>query len=443
MSEINNPLPKDGLAGLKENFQSDVLSGLMVSLIALPLSLGIAKASDFPNPMYGVLTAIIGGLVVSLFAGSKLTIKGPGAGLIVIVAGSVAAFGGGHTGWVLTLGAIVLAGLLQIFFGFLKLGRFTGLFPLPVVHGMLAAVGLIILSKQLHVLIGINPVDVNGKPLFEPLELLKAIPQSFSSVGNRKPIVITGVICLLLIFILPLIRNKWFKKIPPPLLVLFISVPLGIMLNVHNIEGGLLKFNNKFINIVGLNVDFGGWINPVIFFKYVILFALIGSLESMLIVNAVDMLDPYRRKSDTNKELIALGGGNMIAGIFGGLPMIAEVARSSANVAYGGKTRWANFFHGLFLLIFMLVLTPLIEKIPVAALAALLIGVGYKLAHPNEFIHAFRSGRAQLSIFLLTISVTLSVDILAGIFSGVLLHVIFHVYKRKPMRELFNSSEPK
>jgi MFS superfamily sulfate permease-like transporter len=154
----NKVTPKDWLEGLKENWSSDLNSGFTVALLALPLSLGIASASDFPNPLYGVLTAIIGGLVVSLFMGARLTVKGPAAGLIVIVAGAVAEFGGGETGWHLALGAMAVAAILQILFGLMKFGRFSDFFPVSAIHGMLAAIGIIIMSKQLHILMGVNPV---------------------------------------------------------------------------------------------------------------------------------------------------------------------------------------------------------------------------------------------------------------------------------------------
>ena len=154
-----NEIPSEGLRGLKENFSSDTLSGFLVFLLALPLSLGIASASDFP-PIYGLITAMIGGMIVSFIAGSPLTIKGPAAGLIVIVAGSVAELGHGDSelGWHLALGAIVVAGLIQVVFGILKLGSLSDFFPLSAVHGMLAAIGVIIISKQLHILVGMNPL---------------------------------------------------------------------------------------------------------------------------------------------------------------------------------------------------------------------------------------------------------------------------------------------
>jgi len=231
----NLTLPADGLAGLKQNWKSDILSGFIVSLLALPLSLGIAAACDFPNPMYGVLTAIIGGIIVSLFAGSKLTIKGPAAGLIVIVAGSVAAFGGGEMGWHLTLGAIVVAAIIQILFGLFKLGKLSDFFPLSAVHGMLAAIGIIIISKQLHILLGVNPMNEAGKPLVEPIELFKAMPSTFEAISSHISIVITGLICLVLVLGLPVIKSPLIKKIPVPMIVLIVAIPLAMYFKLGDV----------------------------------------------------------------------------------------------------------------------------------------------------------------------------------------------------------------
>jgi MFS superfamily sulfate permease-like transporter len=431
--------PKDGLAGLKQNFGSDLIAGILVSLLALPLSLGIAAACDFPNPMYGVLTAIIGGMIVSFFAGSVLTIKGPAAGLIVIVAGSVAAFGGGEIGWHLTLGAIVVAALLQILFGILKLGKLADFFPLSAVHGMLAAIGIIIISKQLHILLGVNPVNEAGKPMVEPLELLAAVPATLQKISANTKIVITGITSLILVLGIPMIKNKWIKKIPVPMIVLLVAIPLGSYLGLKDIKGALLKFDKPFLDLVNVNVSFGGMKQIGTFIQYVILFALIGSLESLLTAKAVDLLDPFKRKSNFNKDLIAVGTGNVLAGVLGGLPMISEVARSSANVSNGGKTRWANFFHGLILLVFMLLLVPVLEMIPKAALAAMLIGVGIKLAHPKEFIHVFKIGKEQLAIFITTIVFTLCVDLLVGIAAGMLLKVLIHLLNGAPLKSLFKA----
>jgi MFS superfamily sulfate permease-like transporter len=187
------------------------------------------------------------------------------------------------------------------------------------------------------------------------------------------------------------------------------------------------------------NVDFSGFSQTGVFVKYIVMFALVGSLESLLTVKAMDMLDPFKRKSDANKDLIATGIGNSFAAILGGLPMISEVARSSANIANGAKTRWANFFHGFFILAFVLLASHLIELIPNTALAAMLITVGIKLAHPKEFIHSFEIGKEQLLIFVVTIIFTLGVDLLVGIGAGMLTEIIVNIINGKPLKAIFNA----
>ena len=434
MSKSIISLPKDGIAGLKENFTSDAMSGFIVFLLALPLSLGIAKASDFP-PLMGLISAIIGGLVVSLIAGSKLTIKGPAAGLIVIIVGAVADFGGGETGWHLALGAIVIAGFIQILFGVLKLGKLVDFFPLSAVHGMLAAIGMIIILKQLPVLLDVDPAIAKGKG---PFALIASIPTFFMHLDPKATII--GVVSFAIMMGWNKIKIPLFRKIPAPLVVLIIAIPAELIMDFQTTEPAyaLVHLGNLLDNIK-VNVDFSGVHHTAIFIKYVIMFALVGTLESLLTVKAIDMMDAYKRKSNANKDLIAVGIGNMIAGILGGLPMISEVARSSANVANGGKTRWANFFHGFFILVFVLLASHLIELIPNTALAAMLISVGIKLAHPKEFVHIFNIGKEQLAIFLVTIFFTLYEDLLVGIAAGMLMKIIFHIVNGMPISSLFKA----
>lgn len=430
-----NELPKDGLAGLKENFLKDGLSGFLVFLIAMPLSLGIAKASDFP-PVMGLLTAIIGGLLVSLVAGSKLTIKGPAAGLIVICSGAVAAFGGGENGWKMALAAILVAGVLQIGFGFLRFGKLSDFFPAAAIHGMLAAIGLIIISKQVHTLLGIDPALLKGK---EPLELFAMIPESIQHADWHIEII--GLLGLSILFGLSAVKHPLIKKVPVPLLVLGIAIPLGVLMNFKTSEPAyaLVKVGSLFDKL-DFNVDFSAITKyPLAFIQYVVLFALIGSIESLLTVKAIDGLDPWKRKSDTNKDLMAVGAGNVLSSMLGGLPMISEVARSSANISNGARTRWANFFHGLFLLVFLLAAVPLIEMIPNAALAAMLIFVGFRLAHPREFIHAWHIGKEQFIIFAGTLIITLATDLLVGVASGVLIKFVIHIINGASLREMFRS----
>lgn len=449
-TQNKTPLPKDGIAGLKENFSSDAISGFLVFLLALPLSLGIAKASEFPA-IYGLITAMVGGILVSILAGSKLTIKGPAAGMIVIVAGSVTDFGGGETGWHLALGAIVVAGVIQVLFGVLKMGKLSDFFPLSAVHGMLAAIGIIIFSKQIHILAGVNPTTMEGKSMVEPLELLALIPDTLIHFFAHKEVAFIGLISLVIVFGWTKLKISFLKKIPAPLVVLIISIPLAMVLGVHNvpehIEHGntikafnpLVSFDKGLFDILGVKVSFAGYNQLGTFLKYVIMFALVGSLETLLTVKAIDMQEPFKRKSDMNKDLIAVGIGNIVAGILGGLPMISEVARSSVNVANGGKTRWANFFHGVFILIFLIFAVSFSNYIPNAALAAMLIGVGYKLANPKEFGHMAKIGIEQISIFLITILVTLSSDLLVGIGAGILFKLLIHLYHGSPIKHLFNA----
>ena len=438
----HNNIPKDGFEGFRENFSSDAISGFLVFLLALPLSLGIAGASDFP-PIYGLVTAMIGGLLVSFIAGSPLTIKGPAAGLIVIVAGAVAELGKGDTdlGWKLALGAVVIAGVIQVLFGIFKLGTFADFFPLSAVHGMLAAIGIIIISKQLHIILGFSPVTPEGKPMVEPFELLMELKNTFAHILKHKEVDIVGVVSLIIVFGWPMIPVKAVKKIPSALIVLIVSIPLAMFLNLKNTESfkPLLDFKEGLVDIVGVKVSFDGVSNTIVFIKFVALFALVGSLEALLTVKAIDMLDPYKRKSNPNKDLIAVGIGNIVAGILGGIPMISEVARSSANVSNGGKTRWANFFHGFFILMFLLFAATFSDLIPKAALAAMLIGVGWKLAHPKEFGHMAKIGADQIAIFVVTIIFTLATDLLIGIGIGILLEIILHIVRGVSFSSLFNA----
>ncbi len=438
-------IPADGLKGLKENWKADLTSGLIVSLLALPLSLGIAKASDFP-PIMGVLTAIIGGTIVAILSGSPLTIKGPAAGLIVIVAGCVSEFGGGLSGWSMACGAIVVASILQVLLGVLKLGKLVDYFPHTVVHGMLGAIGFIILSKQLHLLMGVNPVHAEGpmagKPLVEPIELFKALPETVRVLQENHEhqiIFVIGIICLMIVFGWPIIVHKTLKKIPAPLAVLILSIPLAALLGFKNIQGGLLEVGNLFKEVNFKNVSFDGFSRPGVFIKYVLMFSLIGSTESLLTVKAVDLLDRFKRKSKANKDLIAVGIGNTVAGMLGGLPMISEVARSSANVASGAKTRWANFFHGIFLIIFVILMVDFITLIPNVALAAILIGVGYKLASIKEFVQIFKVGWWQLLVMASTTIAILCTDLLIGVGIGLAIKFAIHYLGGLPIRNTFTT----
>ncbi|AUD02452.1 SulP family inorganic anion transporter [Spirosoma pollinicola] len=438
---ITHFVPAKGLAGFKENWQSDLLSGFLVSLIALPLSLGIASASNFP-PIMGVLTAIIGGLVVAFFAGSEPTIKGPAAGLIVIVAGCVDELGKGDNdlGWKLALGVIVAAGVVQVLMGMLKVAKLADFFPLSAVHGMLAAIGIIIMSKQLHLAVGIAPSELKGK---EPLELIAMVPHSLSHMEWHVAVI--GIVSLIILFTWPNIKSAAVKRVPSALVVLVVAVALGLYFHLSDTKlySAIKPLVNPGEFKLSYNADFGAWSGDSlpIALKYLAMFALIGTLESLLTGKAIDLLDPYKRKSNLSKDLTAVGIGNIGAALLGGIPMISEVARSSANLTNGGKTRWANFFHGGFLLLFVVALVPLIKLVPVAALSAILIAVGFRLAAPKEFRHMYHTGAEQLIVFVITIIATLTTDLLIGIAVGIITKLIIQLVLGLPLKYLFNPDQ--
>jgi MFS superfamily sulfate permease-like transporter len=445
-------MPKDGIAGLQQHWKNDLLAGFMVFLIALPLCLGIAKASGFP-PISGVFTAMIGGMLVSILGSARLTIKGPAAGLIAIAIASVEELGAlakqnGNfdtlAGYKLTLAVIVVASILQIFFGLIKAGKLGDFFPSSVVHGMLAAIGIIIFSKQFPILLGVK-TDMK-----EPIELLGHIPD-FIALAN--PIIaFIGTLSLILMFTLPLFKHKIIKRIPASLLVLSIAIPLGVYFGLY--EKHAYHFGNAIYKIdptqylvqlpasmlQGITFPDFSLVFSAVSMKYVIMFALVGSIESLLTVKAMDGLDPYHRKSDMNRDLIAVGAGNTLAGLIGGLPMIAEVVRSSANISNGAKTRWANFFHGGFLLLFVAFTAPLLRFIPTTALAAMLIFTGYRLASPREFKGMYKLGKEQFAFFFFTLFVTLATDLLVGVIAGIVLKLIFELLLSPKPLDLFKAS---
>ncbi|MCF8463584.1 MAG: SulP family inorganic anion transporter [Flavobacteriales bacterium] len=424
-------IPADGFMGLKENWSSDMLSGFMVFLLALPLSLGIAKASGFP-PAMGVFTAMVGGLFTSFFNVGKLTIKGPAAGLITVCSAAIIEFGGPEVGWPVVCGIIVVMAVIQVLSGFLKVGSLSDFFPHSAVHGMLAAIGIIIIAKQIPVLLGDDPSLYKGEG---PIELLMDIPKFV--MNAHWHIAVVGLIGLAIMFTLPMLKINFVKKIPAPMVVLLMAIPLSLFWHFDTTEDSYsLVHIGDFWSTVKMNADFSH-IAEFAFWKYVFMFFFVSSLESLLTVKAVDGLDPYKRVSDYNGDLKAQGVGNMVSGLLGGLPMISEVVRSGSNVGFGAKTKWSNFFHGIFLLLAMILIIPLIELIPNAALAAMLIFAGYRLAAPKEFIHTYHVGKEQLAIFVITIIVTLVEDLLLGVAAGILVKMLFHLVNGASVGDLF------
>lgn len=442
--------PADGIAGLKKHWKDDLLSGFIISLIALPLCLGIAMASGVP-PMAGIIAGIIGGIVVSLASGSHLTINGPAAGLAVIVLMSIGGFRAmaptGYTpdqadlfAYQSTLGVGIACGILQLLFGFIRAGILSNFFPSSVVHGMMAAIGIMIFSKQIHTALGVKP---EGK---EMLEIISEIPHSILHLNPEVALI--ALVSLIILVGLPFIKNKYVRRFPAPLLVVLVAIPMGKWFNLetqhHYAFGGLdYELGPKFL--VNLPSNFmDGIVLPrfdALFTNFglqmIITYALVASLESLLTAAAIDRIDPWKRKSNFNRELFAKGAGNMLSSALGGLPIIAEVVRSSANVNNGAKTRWSNFFHGTFLLVFVVFLGPVIHQIPLSALAAMLMVTGYRLASPHEFMKSLNLGKEQLFIFITTIVFTIATDLLFGILAGIVAKLIIHAINGVPLKSLF------
>lgn len=408
----------------------NLISGFYIFLIAMPLSLGIAMASGFP-PIAGLVTAVVGGVLVSWLGSAPLTIKGPAAGLIAVVLGSVTELGQGNlgAGYKKTLAVGVIAGIVQVIFALLRLGGLGQIIPPAVVHGMMAAIGIIIISKQVYVLLGISPVAKN------PIALLTDLPSHLSETNLE--IAFIGLVSLLIVFAFPYVKNKWIQKIPVPVWVLACAVPLGFYFDLQH-EHSLLLFHNEYV--VGpkflLNIpenifqtlafpDFSS-ITSSVSLKYILMFSLIGSIESTLTVIGIHRLKPVAPTPGINKDLFALGMGNLCAALAGGLPMISEVVRSRANVSMNATSARSNFYHGLFILLCVLFFPFVLRVLPLAALAALLVSVGLRLTSYREWVHVYRIGPEQLAMFATTCFVTLATDLLIGVASGVLLKFLLH-----------------
>ena len=442
-------LPKIGLAGLKENWRSDLLSGFLVFLIALPLCLGISMASGFP-PSAGIITAIIGGMVVSRISGSFITINGPAAGLIVVVLSAVQELGAGDAmaGYRYTLAAIVIASAIQILMGVFKAGRLSSFFPASVIHGMLAAIGIIIMAKQIHTMLGTAPEK--GSSLFSTIA---QIPHSIMNLNHE--IAIIGFSGLAILIIWSMIKNPTLKMIPAPLIVVLVGMALAryfdlehehmylFLPDAHFLPHHEETVGPKFLVAISDNFmssfyfpDFSKFATAE-FWEAVVSIALVGSLESLLSAMAVDKLDPYKRHSNLDRDLTAVGVGNLASGLIGGLPMIAEIVRSSANVNNGAKTQWANFFHGTFLLLFVVLFPRLIHSIPLAALAALLVFTGFRLASPKSFANVLLVGKEQLFMFVVTIIGVLATDLLIGVAIGIAAKFAIHLLRGVRLNNLF------
>lgn len=428
------------------SLKNDLIAGFSVSLIALPLCLGIAFASGFP-PVAGLLTAIVGGMLASRISGTFVTISGPAAGLIVISLSAAESLGGagietGYAGYPYAIAAVLLGGVLVAIFGFLKVGRFGDVFPPAVVKGMLAAIGVTIIVKQFYPALGLI------SPKGEILHVLLHIPKE--SINFNPLIAIIAAVSLIILVIHAKLPIKWIRAIPAALWVLAISIGMSWYFQLgqehgYNFMGTnyqldksfLVQLPNNLLGDDGIRFPDFSKIGMMTFWVAVISFALVSSVESLLSAKAVDALDPLERKSNLDKDLVAMGSGSAVAGAIGGLPMISEIVRSSANIANGGRTQWANFFHGTFLLLFLLLAKPIIEMIPLSALAAMLVFTGFRLASPKEFKRMAQIGFQELAIFIVTLVGVLATDLIIGVVLGMVFKYILVLSKGMPFKDLF------
>jgi MFS superfamily sulfate permease-like transporter len=402
------------------NAGKDIPAGLVVFLVALPLCLGIAIASG-ATPFSGLIAGIIGGLVVGALSNSPLSVSGPAAGLATLVSGAIIAIGGIEK-FDMFLCAVVLAGLIQIGLGALKLGGIANYIPNSVIKGMLTSIGILIIAKQIPHAFGKDKDDKGVITELFPFgnedwhELF--IPIQNIEVGVT---IITVISIAIMLFWDKSPLKKKLPFIPGALVAVIVAVvinqiwvAMGTKLQIteqsHLVNLPVAQNPKEFLGFFTLP-DFSGFTNgTVIMYGFII--ALIASLETLLSIEAIDNLDPERRVTNTNRELFAQGAGNLISGLIGGLPITSVIVRSSANVNAGAKTKLSAIFHAALLLISTVAIATVLNKIPLGALAAILILTGWKLAKPAVFMQMFKNGKYQFIPFIVTVLVIIAIDLI-------------------------------
>ncbi len=407
-------------------WKADLAAGLVVFLVALPLCLGIALASGAPLAS-GLISGVIGGLVVALISGSQLMVSGPAAGLTAIVASALATLGS----WEAFLTAVVLAGVLQLGLGAIRAGIIGYFFPSSVIKGMLAAIGIILIMKQLPYALG-QTAAASSFSEGEDGVLFGALRSALSALTPAVLFISLGSLGLLILW--DKTRLKKLKALPGPLAVVLFGTIVNELLRAAGsplaLDAGqlvTLPFSNGGPSELFGALSFPDWsmLSNKAVYTVAITIALVASLETLLSLEATDKLDPYKREAPANRELAAQGVGNILAGLIGGLPLTGVIVRSSANIDAGGRTRFSAFSHGVFLLVAVATIPALLNRIPLAALATILIYTGYKLAHPRQLRTAWRIGLDHFIPFTVTIVAILATDLLIGILVGLAAGIFF------------------
>ncbi|MEY3836110.1 MAG: hypothetical protein RI989_1538, partial [Bacteroidota bacterium] len=404
--------------------KNDISASLVVFLVALPLCLGIAFATGLPA-ITGVIAGIAGGLIVGTISGSQLSVSGPAAGLIVVVTTAISSLNNDLS---LFFTAVMLAGVIQIIFGILKTGFLGEFIPTSVIKGMMAAIGFILIFKQIPHLVGFDG-DFEGDEDFFQKDGNNTITELFHATIHSEAVLI-GLTCLILLIVLdlPKLKNTVLLKIVPPFLIVVI---VGIVLNLTSAYLGVQEqlSNEHLIQLPDLstasnlflwnNFNFANFLNPLIWIQAAII-AIVASLETLLNIEATDKFDDQKRITPPNRELFAQGIGNAFSGFFGGV-----VVRSSSNRLAGAKTKWSAMLHGLWLLCAILFLGPFLNLVPLSALAAILIMVGYKLTKPAIFRDLWREGISQFLPFVATFLAIYFSDMLKGVLIGLAFGLFF------------------
>jgi MFS superfamily sulfate permease-like transporter len=413
---------------INSHWRQDLPASIVVLLVALPLCLGIALGSGAPA-MSGLIAGVVGGIVVGLLSGSSLSVSGPAAGLTAIVVAALQVLPFEHF-----LLSVVLAGVFQIVLGYLRAGVIGDYVPNSVIKGMLAAIGVILILKQIPHLVG-HDADYEGDETFLQPDAENTFSELLSSIPHITPLAVgIGIVCLLLIIVFeskPFKGFLLFKYIPVPLVVVIVGVlmeqffttPTVFLLPDQLVQLPVVSNSSELAGLLTFP-DLSGLTAPAVWTTAVTL-ALVASLETLLSIEAVDKLDPLKRITPTDRELKAQGVGNMLSGLLGGLPVTSVIVRSSANVNAGGLTRLSAVLHGVMMLLCVVFIPGILNLIPKAALAAILIYTGYKLARVSLFKEFYARGWDQFIPFVITILAILLLDLLKGVAVGVLVGLYY------------------